>query len=801
MNTNNMMGFKKVVLADIKTKNHKQEIITDLTKINEAMVNIKYPCEMVGWEGQQVKPYFDVDKEVAKDDVNYDYDVDIFEKKIIIKDLFNLDSVDDIYVKEREPREKGDKIKYSYHMVVDKIRISNYNITNLLNDNNIDCFDKGVYDKNRGMSCIGNTGKPNNDELLPAFKPVGNSKDISKFYISYIEEDFEDYDLKFPKKEEKKQDPLKDILSNDICEDYELIKGLVNCLSIKRADDYGLWLNVGFCLYNISSELLDVWKEFSQKSNKYQEDKCDELWDKMTKKNMTIASLKYWAKQDNPKIYNKVIVYSVSSLIDISLGSDGSHYDVANVVGSFMKDMMVYDSVVKSWYVVNDKTNIWEKDKEGNKIPIILAVNICKLFLKRSTTYSSFETDDPILKLINDDKSKKCLKIATQLKNASYQDSVKKMLKSVFLRDDFFEKYLNKKINLFAFNNCVYDTDIKEFRDIEPTDYISVTTGYDFYYNDVDMQYVQKVEHLLRQIMPCNEKYEYLLDVSSLRLYGKNLLQEFYIFTGGGANGKSLWFNLMKYAFGNYFDKLNSETFTKESRSANQTSELSGVSNCRAVGIEEPDDNDKLIVNRLKELSGDAPYKTRGLYQEAFSFIPQFALLFLCNQIPALSKTENAISRRLRVLKFDIKFTDNPVLENERLIDRSLNKQINDNENKYGTAFMYLLIKNWEQKDLIKRLHTPQDVFVKSNEYMNDSNDVKSFIDEYYEKTTDDKAKINSSHLYDHFRVVYRQTKMRKEVFKNAIEDLGFRWKKENKGNFFYNIKAKEEEESSDDEL
>ena len=267
------MCFKKVILADIKTKNHKQEIITDLTKINDAMANIKYPCEMVGWEGQQVKPYFDVDKEVAKDDVDYDYDVDILEKKLIIKDLFNLDNVDDIYVKEREPREKGDKIKYSYHLVVDKIRISNYNITNLLNDNNIDCFDKGVYDKNRGMSCIGNTGKPNADELLPAFKPMGNSKDISKFYISYIEEDFEDYDLKFPKKEEKKQDPLKDILSNDICEDYELIKGLVNCLSIKRADDYGLWLNVGFCLYNISTELLDLWEEFSQKSDKYEEGK------------------------------------------------------------------------------------------------------------------------------------------------------------------------------------------------------------------------------------------------------------------------------------------------------------------------------------------------------------------------------------------------------------------------------------------------------------------------------------------------------------------------------------------------
>ena len=82
---------------------------------------------------------------------------------------------------------------------------------------------------------------------------------------------------------------------------------------------------------------------------------------------------------------------------------------------------------------------------------------------------------------------------------------------------------------------------------------------------------------------------------------------------------------------------------------------------------------------------------------------------------------------------------------------------------------------------------------------MDDRNDVKSFIDEYYEKTTDDKAKISSSHLYTHFKCVYRENKMRKEVFKNAVEDEGFRWKKENKGRFFYNIKAKDLEDSDDE--
>ena len=267
------MGFKKIVLADIKTKNYKQDIITDLSVFKEKVANIKYPCEMVAAENQQVKPYFEVDKDVEKDDSNYDYDVDLLEKKIILQRLFNLDSIDDIYIIERTPRNKGNKIKYSYHITIDKIRMSYYNIYKMLVDNKIDCFDTSVYDKNRGMTCIGNTRKPNCNELLPPFKPVGNCKDISKFCISYIEEDFQDFDLKFPKREVKPPmdtNPLNEILCTDLCEDYDLIKSLVNALSFERADGYYTWLNVGFCLYNISTSLLQIWEEFSQKSPKYE---------------------------------------------------------------------------------------------------------------------------------------------------------------------------------------------------------------------------------------------------------------------------------------------------------------------------------------------------------------------------------------------------------------------------------------------------------------------------------------------------------------------------------------------------
>jgi hypothetical protein len=42
------------------------------------------------------------------------------------------------------------------------------------------------------------------------------------------------------------------------CEDYDLMKALVECLNKDRTEDYNKWLEVGFCLYNINDDLLEL---------------------------------------------------------------------------------------------------------------------------------------------------------------------------------------------------------------------------------------------------------------------------------------------------------------------------------------------------------------------------------------------------------------------------------------------------------------------------------------------------------------------------------------------------------------
>ena len=208
--------------------------------------------------------------------------------------------------------------------------------------------------------------------------------------------------------------------------------------------------------------------------------------------------------------------------------------------------------------------------------------------------------------------------------------------------------------------------------------------------------------------------------------------------------------------------------------------------------VEEPEETDTLIASRLKEYSGDGKVKTRGLHENAFSFDPQFGIIFFCNQIPALSKVDNAIGRRLRLLDFPFKFCDNPTKSNEKLIDRSLNTIFKDNI-EYRQAFAYIILEHWKNNKLNKeKLHTPMEVMKVTEDYMDDCNEVKKFINEHYDITDDENDRESSSELFKHFKN-NTGSKMDIKSFVYSLEEMGLQKKKFNHGVKWLCLKTKEE--------
>lgn len=102
-------------------------------------------------------------------------------------------------------------------------------------------------------------------------------------------------------------------------DELDIIKELVNLLDIDRADNYQNWIKVGWCLHNIDDSLLDIWKEFSKKSPKYDEYECNRLWRDMRYEGLGLGSLHKWAKDDSWMCYMDLMSKMKSKQDEVNL--------------------------------------------------------------------------------------------------------------------------------------------------------------------------------------------------------------------------------------------------------------------------------------------------------------------------------------------------------------------------------------------------------------------------------------------------------------------------------------------------
>ena len=129
---------------------------------------------------------------------------------------------------------------------------------------------------------------------------------VNKYQSVNINEYLDMLEDKNNKKEEKKNtnyaDTDKDII-NGLIYDFNSIKELINILNLERFSNELEWKKLLWILKNQSFDCFDIFVEVSSKVEKYEgREKTKNIWDKATKNiyPYTIATLFYWAKQDNP---------------------------------------------------------------------------------------------------------------------------------------------------------------------------------------------------------------------------------------------------------------------------------------------------------------------------------------------------------------------------------------------------------------------------------------------------------------------------------------------------------------------
>lgn len=544
-------------------------------------------------------------------------------------------------------------------------------------------------------------------------------------------------------------------------ENIETIKNLVNILDAKRANNYKSWIEVGWCLHNIDYNLLDTWIKFSKKSNKFKDDiECTELWEEMNDDGLGLGSLHFWAKADNYKDYIEITDKDIQNVMLRNLS--GTQADTAKIVYCMFKHKYVCTSIQhKTWYEF--RNHKWIELDGGISLRQDISTAVRDQFSKMSSNLNDSSItsggDNPD-KEIFINRSKKVQEINLKLGNTSYKEQVMKESAELFYDPKFYEK-LDSRNELIAFENGIYDLRNLEFREGRPEDYISLSTGVNYQEYDDSNSVIQEIYTFFSQVLPKEDVRKYVLTLLATFMNGSTGNEKFHIWTGSGGNGKSKVIELFESSLGSYCSKLPITVLTQKRPASNSAApEMLRTKGRRFVCLQEPDDNEKIMVGCMKELTGGDKIQARGLYKEPVEFKPQFKMLLTCNHLPTVPSDDGGTWRRIRLVEFESKFVENPVNNNEFPIDTELTEKMKE----WDEAFAFILIKYYKMYKLgdpengIKPcyLYEPRDV-LKCTEKYRKMNDIYSeFIGDSIEENSKGILKIDDAYVL--FRIWYKES-------------------------------------------
>ena len=379
--------------------------------------------------------------------------------------------------------------------------------------------------------------------------------------IKEAEEQFKNY-------EDNKNKAEFDEVDYNEFQDKEKIKELLLLLNDERAHNYNDWLTVGQILKYINTDYEDLFNDFSKRGESKYKGIKDILkhWQQFNKSNINneqklkIGTLYLMSKEDNPEGFHLFLKKYNKKIDEDIFINKFNHYNIAEYFFNINKNNYIYSKFKKdeTFYYYNQQnilkeqaeTFIYSKIKETIETKLNEIINNYKkslepLIKQLETTGDKIKKSELEQKIAAIQQNIK--KINVNINNIgcnNFLENILKQLKNFYYIEDFENKFLNRNINIIAFNNGCYDYTTGNYRPINKGDFISITTGYNM---PIDYDDYEKINKLFFSIFENDEIMDYYYNVVSSCLFG-NKEESFYIFTGEGSNRKGLQNNLLEKA-------------------------------------------------------------------------------------------------------------------------------------------------------------------------------------------------------------------------------------------------------------
>lgn len=279
------------------------------------------------------------------------------------------------------------------------------------------------------------------------------------------------------------------------------------------------------------------------------------------------------------------------------------------------------------------------------------------------------------------------------------------------------------------------------------------------------------------------ELISYVQEMVGMAAIGKVYQEHMIIAYGGGANGKSTFWNTIFRVMGNYAGKLSAEALTMNCK-RNVKPEMAELKGKRLIISSEMEEGMRLNTAMVKQLCSTDEIQAEKKYKDPFSFVPSHTLVLYTNHLPKVGANDDGIWRRLIVIPFHAKITGKSDIKNyaDYLFEHA------------GSYIMTWIIEG-AKVAMEHRFHSvvPQVVQDAIDAYREDNNWLGQFLDDCCERDASFVEK--SGELYQAYRAYCLQngefTRSTTDFYA-ALDKAGFRRFRKSTGVKVYGLRLKE---------
>ena len=264
---------------------------------------------------------------------------------------------------------------------------------------------------------------------------------------------------------------------------------------------------------------------------------------------------------------------------------------------------------------------------------------------------------------------------------------------------------------------------------------------------------------------------------------GKVYQEHMIIAYGGGANGKSTFWNTVFRVMGTYAGKLSAKSLTMKCK-RNIMPELAELKGRRLIISSEMQEGMRLNTSVVKQLCSTDEIQAEKKYKAPFHFVPSHTLVLYTNHLPKVGANDDGIWRRLIVIPFNARIEGDADIKNyaDYLYDHA------------GGYVMKWIIEG-AGKALAADFRTPLPKAVQDaiNKYREDNNWMSQFIDDCCDIGNDLNEK--SGKLYQAYRSYCAgNAEFARSTFDfyAALENAGFSRKRTKDGSMVYGLALKD---------